>query len=125
MILRGQSTPTGGFTLLEILLSIVFFATAFLAVLEAMNIGLFASGTNQDELIAINLAQEKMEEIRNTAFDDIEDDARAAVSGFAAFEREVEVTIPQSGLKLVNVNVYWTVRGDELSANLVTYVSGI
>lgn len=114
-----------GFTLLEILLTILLVTGGFIVLLQAASIGLFAGGENQNELIAVNLAQEKMEDIRNTAYANIGNEAKAAVSGFPAFQREVVFTIPQTGLKLVTVNVYWFAKGSELSTSLVTYVSSI
>lgn len=74
-------------------------------------------------LVANNLAQEKMEEVRNKTYSSIANEAKAAVTGFPVFQREVVVTTPQSNLKQVHVNVYWFNKSSELSTSLVTYVS--
>lgn len=114
-----------GFTLLEVLLTIILMVTGFIVLLQAVSIGLFAGGENETELVAVNLAQEKMEELRNKSYPDIANETKAVVSGFPAFQREVSVTALQSGLKQVNVTVYWFAKSDELNTSLVTYVSDI
>ncbi len=115
----------GGFTLLEVLLTIILMVTGFVLLLQALATGLFSGGENETELIAINLAQEKMEAIRNDNYSNIVNEAKAAVPGFTVFQREVVVTIPQAGLKQAVVNVYWFTKADELNVSLVTYVSDI
>ncbi len=114
-----------GFTLLEVLLTIILMVTGSLFLLQALATGLFAGGENETELIAVNLAQEKMEELRNNNYANIVNEAKAAVPGFPVFQREVAVTIPQAGLKQATVNVYWFTKADELNMSLVTYVSDI
>ena len=114
-----------GFTLLEVLLTIILMVTGFVLLLQALATGLFAGGENETELIAVNLAQEKMEDLRNNNYSNIVNEAKAAVPGFTVFQREVVVTIPQAGLKQAAVNVYWFTKADELNVSLVTYVSDI
>lgn len=114
-----------GFTLLEVLLTIILMVTGFVLLLQALATGLFAGGENETELIAINLAQEKIEELRNNNYSNIVNETKAAVPGFPVFQREVVVTTPQAGLKEVSVSVYWFTKADELNASLVTYVSNI
>ena len=113
------------FTLFELILTIILIAWAFALLLQATGMGLFSAGTEEGDLIAVNLAQEKMEELRNKGYANIADEAKAAVSGFPIFQREVAVTTPQSDLKEVSVNVYWFVKSDEIKTSLVTYVSNI
>jgi len=114
-----------GFTLLEVLLTIILMVTGSVLLLQALATGLFAGGQNENDLVAINLAQEKMENLRNTAYASIANETKAVVPGFSAFQREVVVTTPQSNLKQVTVNVYWASKGSELSQGLVTYISDI
>ena len=112
-----------GFTFLEVLLAVVVLAVGSVSLLQAISMGLFAGAINETELIAVNLAQEKMEWIRNTAYASIVSEARADVSGFSAFKREVIVTTPQANLRQVTVNVYYTIKNSELTKSLTTYVS--
>jgi prepilin-type N-terminal cleavage/methylation domain-containing protein len=114
-----------GFTLLEVLLAVLLMVGGFIALSQAVVTGLFVAGVNEQELVAANLAQERMEEIRNTAYTSIINEARAPVAGFTSYDREVVVTTPLSNLKQVNVTVYWHSKSDESSFSLVTYVSNI
>src|SRR3990167_1327300 len=74
-----------GFTLLEVMMAVVLMVSGFLSLSWAMSVGLFAGGDNENTLIAINLAQEKMEEIRNKSYANALNEAKAAVSGFSSF----------------------------------------
>lgn len=116
---------SSGFTLLEVLLAIVLISGGFVALLEALSTGLFAGTENENDLVAINLAQERIDEIRNRSYANIINEAKAVVSGFSAFQRQVVVTTPQTSLKQVNVTVYWYSKSSELNTSLVTYVSEI
>ena len=114
-----------GFTLLELLLTLLLITSSFVALSAAVSSGLFASADNESILVATRLTQEKMEELKNKRYASVAAEAKAAVTGFSAFQRDVTVSVPQSDLKQVTVTVYWTMKGDELSTNLVTYVSNI
>ena len=113
-----------GFTLLEVLI-----ATVVVVVGVVTAVGLFANALvgsldAEKTTIAMHLAQKRIEEIRNLDFDtEIVNEAKAAVSGFFGFEREVVVTEPESDLKQVAVTVYWSYKGDEVDVPLVTYIS--
>lgn len=120
-----MSTRRAGFTLLEVLLGIILFVATFLALSEAISSGIFVGGGNEAILVGTHLAQEKMEEIRNKSYSSIANEAKTAVAGFPAFQREVVATTPQTDLKEVQVSVYWTNEENELNTSLVTYVSNI
>ena len=122
---RGKRGKKKGFTLLEILLTLVLIVGGFAALSQAVSEGFFAAAENENDLIAIHLAQEKMEELRNKSYSSIASETKAVVSGFSVFQREVVVTTPQSNLKQVNVIVYWFSKASELNVNLVTYVSHV
>jgi len=112
-----------GFTLLECLI-----AAAVFSVSTTIIIGLFSSGfiggmDAEKTSVAMNLAQQRMELIRNIAFDDIADEAKADVTGFTGFQREVAVTEDPTDLKQVTVTVYWTHKGDEITVPISTYIS--
>jgi type II secretory pathway pseudopilin PulG len=121
-------TTRKGVTLLEIIIAIVLFVTAVTVMLGLFSRGLVSSSDAENTVIAINLAQRRMEEIRNFAFGDIVAEAKAEVSGFSDFQREVEVADPAGtpaidDLKEVTVTVYWNVKGAEISEAIVTYIS--
>jgi len=112
-----------GFALLELLLTILLLTSGLVALFEAMSLGLFAAGDNENSLVALDLAAEKMEEIKGKSYASVADEAKALVSGFPVFQRDVTVSTPQTSLKEVTVTVYWNTKADELNVSLVTYVS--
>lgn len=117
-----------GFTLLEVLIAIVIFTVGVVVVVGLFASGLVSSADAENTTIAMNLAQGKMEEIRNLAFADDPTEPKADITGFSGFQREVEVDAPGvdpdiSDLKHVTVTVYWTFKGDEISVPLETYIS--
>jgi len=113
-----------GFTLLEILLTMVILVIGIMALLEAMNTVLFADGQTQHNLIAVQLAQEKMEEIKSVGSYAAIDgfiQARANLGGhFADFDREVGVS---GDPKTVEVSVYWGPASQEQRLQLVTLMA--
>lgn len=118
-----------GFSLLEAMLALLLFGTGLVFLLQLLNTGLFVSGQNEDTVIAANLAQEKIEESRNTTYASLASETPAvAVSGFPGFTREVlvdDLTPPQTGLKEITVNVNWYAKNNIMTTTMVTYVSDI
>ena len=112
-----------GFSLLEILIALVLFTVGFVAILGIFSRAILSSSDAEKTVVATNLAQKKMEEMRNLAYADIASEAKAAVSGFTSFQREVTITEPQTDLKQVVVTAYWTFKGDEISVPVQTYIS--
>ena len=86
-----------------------------------MSMGMFADVNAENATSARYLAQEKMEEIKDaTSYSNIDSfaSARATLTGdFADFDREVTVS---GDPKQVNVIVYWAVKGQDQSIDLVT-----
>jgi len=110
-----------GFTLLEMLITIVLLAVGIVSLLQMMSIGMFASANSENATIAFYLAQEKMEEIKDaSSYSNVDSFAatRAALTGdFADFDREVTVA---GSPKQVNVIVYWAVKGQDQNVDLVS-----
>ena len=113
-----------GFSLLEVLLSIVLLVVGMTALLQVFSIGIFADADVENKTTALYLAQEKMEEIRDASlYADIDTFAssRANLSGdFADFDREVTVS---GEPKQVNVVTYWDVKGTDQRVELVSVFS--
>ena len=125
-ILFISRTTRGGFTLLEILLTLVLLAVGVVAIAGFFSYALESSLDAEYTEIATMLAQARMEEIRNIAYDSVVDEARASIAGFPLFQRQVEIdkdVFPIADLKQVTVMVYWQFKGKEASEQLVTYVS--
>lgn len=113
-----------GYTLLEVLITVVLLTTGLITVVVLFATSLSASIDAENTEIATNLAQARMEEIRNLDFTTgIVNEAKAVVPGFALFQREVTVTTPLTDLKQVTVTVYWTFKSSEVNTSLVTYIS--
>jgi len=113
-----------GFTLLEILITIVLLTAGLTSILRAMSMGMAAESSvagSDNNAIAKYLAQEKMEEIKDaSSYANIDSfiATKAALSGdYSNFERAVTVS---GDPKEVNVIVYWIVNSIEQSIDLVT-----
>ena len=118
-------SPERGFTLLEILLTITLLVVGLASLVSATSLILSSGGINESELTAKNLAEEKIETLKNTSYSSITNEAKAPVSGFSAFQREIVVTTPITSLKQITVTVYWYHKASELSTAWVTYRSDI
>ena len=123
----GFNRPRG-FTLIELMLAILLLAVGVMGVVYAFERGVFA--TNDTELVgqAVTLAQERLENLRGTAFASIVDEAKAAIPGWTGFSRQVTVTQPpgtNADAKQVVVTVFWTPGPAELSTVLTTVVTNV
>jgi len=115
-----------GFTLLEMLITIVVLTVGITSVLRMMSIAIFTDTNTENAAIAYYLAQEFMEDAKDAdAYADIvalsranlDDDLGSEYDNYGDFDREVTVS---GDPKQVNVIVYWSVKGDEQSINLVS-----
>lgn len=115
-----------GFTLLEMLLAVTLLAGGTVALMALMQRAQVGMAEGESTLIATQLAQRRLEELRNTAYASLTSEAKAAVtspSGFTRFSREVTVTEPQANLKQLVVTVYWNAPGGETNVSFRTYRS--
>ena len=121
-------TPQQGFTLIEVMLATLLLVGGIAAATFVFARGMYAGSTVDTEMNtqALGLAEEKMEQIRGTAFGSIATEAKAAVSGWSGFSRDVAVSQPSgtnSDFKQVVVTVYWNSNEGELSSSLTSYVA--
>jgi prepilin-type N-terminal cleavage/methylation domain-containing protein len=115
-----------GFSLLEVMLVILILVTVFVPLLQILSGTLVASGEAKGTGIALKIAQAKLEEEKNTAYVDVITEAKAAVAGNTAYQREVIVSTPQTNLKDVRVIVYWfTPDGSEISIEVSSLVTNL
>jgi len=112
-----------GFTLLEVLLTLVLLATGVIAIAGLFGAGLSGSLDAEYTSIAMNLSQGRLEEIRNKDYDSIADEEYAEVTGFPLFQRKVDVTEPFDELKQVTVTTSFQYKNSTVEIPLVTYVS--
>lgn len=117
-----------GFTLIEVLIAIVLVSVALIALAGLLTTTLKSTNLGKNVTVAVNLAQQKMEDIRRAAavnFDSVTDSVSAsdpiagsnpdqvedngAITGYASFRREVYITDGSAPVnsKDVTVRVVW------------------
>jgi len=113
-----------GFTLLEVMLVLIILAAVFFPLLQMFSSGLLVSTEVKNSNTAVMLAQQKMEEIRDTAFASINNEPRTVISSYPAYSMEVKVSWPQTNLADVQVIVYWaTGEGGGPNVSIETFIS--
>jgi prepilin-type N-terminal cleavage/methylation domain-containing protein len=99
-----------GFTLIEVLIAIVILSSALLG-MAALTVAIINGNRLSNDLTtATTLAQDKMEDVRGMSYSSIASETKAVLSSpYDAYKREVTVTddSPATGMKTVNVKVYW------------------
>ncbi len=104
-----------GFSLLEMLMVIVFVSVAFFSILQLFVTNLSAERETEGSLVAMNLASGRMERLFDTSFTYISSEATAEVAGFRGYFMSVAVTTREANLKDLKVNVSWKVSGTPIS----------
>jgi prepilin-type N-terminal cleavage/methylation domain-containing protein len=99
-----------GFTLIELLIAIILAATGLMVLMQLMGVAIFADSNIEYSLTALNLANEKLEELK--------DDGYSHANLDPASSPFTEASI--SGFDFVDQRL-WTV--DYIDANLSTSVS--
>jgi type II secretion system protein I len=115
-----------GFTLVEILMAVVLLVIGVTAVVKTVSSAMTVSIYVDAQTVALMLAEEKMEDTKNTVYSLIASSNEGALAGdFAAFRRSVTV----SGTpKQVTVDVAWTYKvggsqGTTQTVSLVTIIA--
>ncbi len=123
---RGPQ-KTKGFTLIELLISIVLISVGLVTLMGIMSFGIYADASLEYRLTALNLANEKVEELKDTAFGSISAGTETGSAiGFDWVDmRTVSIDEPYGPnlLKDVTVTVQWTQKGSTQSVAVETYVS--
>ena len=109
-------------------LSVVAIGT--LAALDLMRHAHGGLADGENVLVATQLAQRRLEEMRNVAYGSLASETKASVTspaGFARLSREVTITpltttppYNSSNLKRVDVRIYWNGPGGETHVGLQT-----
>lgn len=111
-----------GFTLLEVLITLVVITGGMMALLMAFSLVTGASRGAEEEGIAVNIAAAKMEELYNTSYADLVDstsDSSAMFSGLSGYTVKVTTTKPEDPAR-VTVTVSWPAKGGTASVELIT-----
>lgn len=114
-----------GFTLLEVMLAALIFTVGVVSVVRLFSAGMVASGDVENVDLALNIAQKKMEEIKNTPFASLADSGPVpadTTSPLSNFNVTVDVSEGQNPMQ-VNVTVDWNVSGGTTGVSLVTLVT--
>jgi len=110
------------FTLLEVLSATVIFTISVTAIIRALNLGIYAASDTENIDLVLNIAQAKMEEIKNTSFASLIDSGPTADANFPRFSTAVNVAEGQNPMQ-VDVTVAWEARGGQSSIVLTTLVA--
>lgn len=108
-----------GFTLLEMMMAIAILAGSFLALSQGLAAGIVSSTDTENVGRALNIAQAKMETLKNTAFSGLVDSGPSADPDFTNFEVTVNVAEGQDPMR-IDVTVNWNVKAGVSSVALTT-----
>ena len=113
-----------GLTLIELLIAILLIVGGLVALLQMMSIGIFADSNLEYRLTALNLANEKLEELKDSSYSSVVSATESSISGFPFVDdRIVTVSEVNTDLKDVQVEVQWTQKGGQQSIQLRTYIA--
>jgi prepilin-type N-terminal cleavage/methylation domain-containing protein len=111
-----------GFTLLEVLIAVLIFTVSTVAIIWAFSLGMYATTDIENVDLALNIAQAKMEEIKNTPFAGLADNGPTTDPDFPSFNVTVNVAESQNPMQ-TDVTVAWNVKGGQTSIALTTLVA--
>lgn len=111
-----------GFTLLEVIIAVIILTGGTIAICRAFSSGLLASADAENVDLALNIAQAKMEQIKNTSFGSLADNGPTPDASFPNFNVTVNVGEGQNPMQ-VGVTVSWNVAGGQTNVTLTTLVA--
>ena len=111
-----------GFSLLELMIALLIFTAGVIAIIWAFSAGMSATSDIENIDLALNIAQAKMEEIKNTSFANLTDSGPTADPRFSNFNTAVNVGEGQNPMP-VDVTVAWNVKGGSTNITLTTLVA--
>ncbi len=117
-----------GFTLVEVLVTIVVVAVALMALLSVFIYGFNLLSRMKQTAIATQCAQEELENIRNLTFDEIlalgpsfTNDSLTLLENSSGV-RTIEDSVG-ADIKKLTISVFWTYRGQSMRKDIVTYIT--
>jgi len=127
-----------GFTLIEVLIAIILIVSGLVALMQVMSVAIFADSTLEYRLTALNLANEKLEELKDDGYSHANLDpasspfTEAFISGFDFVDQRqwtvdyvdanLSTSVSDTGLKDVTVQVQWTQKGGTQSVAVETLI---
>ena len=121
-VTRQTTRTRDGFSLLEIMIALLIFTVGVIAIIWAFSAGMSATGDIENIDLALNIAQAKMEEIKNTPFASLADSGPTTDSHFSNFNTAVNVGEGQNPMP-VDVTVAWNVLRGQANITLNTLVA--
>jgi len=117
-----------GFTLIELLIAIILTVSGLMALMHMLSIAIFADSNLEYSLTSLNLANEKLEELKDYDYNDPNLDpgthTESSIPGFSwVDDRIVTVSEVDTDLKDVQVEVRWTQKGSTQSVAVETYIA--
>jgi Tfp pilus assembly protein PilV len=104
------------------MIAMIIFTAGIIAVVQAFNAGFLSSEDASNVDLALNIAQAKMEEIKNSSFSSIADSGPAADATFSNFNLTVNAAEGQNPMR-VDVTVNWNVKGGQANVALTSLVA--
>jgi len=108
-----------GFSLLEILIAVLILSTGVVVICRNFSMGLFAAREVEGVDLALNIAQAKMENLKNTSFGSLADSGFAADPNFPNYSVAVNVAEGQEPMR-IDVTVAWNVKKAQPNLTLTT-----
>lgn len=111
-----------GFTLVEVLITLVIVTGGTMALLMAFSLATGASRGTEEQETAVGIANAKMEELYKTEYVDLQDsisDSSAMFGAISGYTVTVKTTKPDNPAK-VSVTVSWAAKGGTANVELVT-----
>ena len=105
-----------GFTLLEVLITLVLLTLGMMALSQAFSTGMRAATDVENVDLACNIAQSKMEELKNTSFASLASSGPTADANFPNFN--VTTSVTGTDPKQIDVTVSWNVQGGSTNVAL-------
>ncbi|MDI6709563.1 MAG: type II secretion system protein [Bacillota bacterium] len=118
---RNPSSSENGFTLIEVLVAALLLSAVLVGTLILFEHATRTSADARSQRIALALARQKIEEIRDMEYNAVVTQVRQDYPGFEDFEYEITVgscTPPDP--KEVTVTVYYSVGGVSQEVSLTT-----
>jgi prepilin-type N-terminal cleavage/methylation domain-containing protein len=118
-----------GFTLIEVLITILVLTVVLVAVLSTFIYGFNILARMKQTVIATQCAQEKLEHVRNLTFDEVlVIESTFTHEHFSLLEDgtgviSLEDTSLGDDIKKLTVSVLWTFRGNPMQKDIVTYIT--
>jgi len=123
-MVRHSSSIEDGFTLMEMLATILVFSVGILTLFQAINAVMYAENSMAKRMLAVSLAREKLEEIKAAdsyaAIDNFISERSNMGGAWADFDREVLVS---GDPKRVEVVLYWGAANDAQSLHMSTLMA--